>query len=232
MGSCLYQKLLIKSYPIHQYMDKESIDWLEKNLNILFNLNDISKYLSKLKKFPINELDINTKIYEEHNCLGIHGIRHQIRVSIYIWIIIHYNNVNIDDNECIQLLQAALYHDLLRQNDNTDLEHGKRSAIWIKKQYPYIKEEIINSIVNHDRLINNITLYDKLIKTADALDRFRLPKKKWWINKDYLLMDIDNNMLEICKYITFMIEKRTYNFKKCDEIVKELKICLKNLNVI
>ena len=232
MSKYLYQKLLIKPYPKHQYMDEESVDWLKNNLNIKYSNSDVKKIINKLKKFPIDELKINKKFYIKYNGLGIHGVRHQIRVAIYIWIIIEYYNINIPHEMVIQLLQAALYHDLMRKNDNADIKHGVNSALFIKKEYPDIDSIIINAVVNHDKIIDDYSIYDKLLKTADALDRYRLPKEKWWVKKEYLLMDLDEEIFELCKYITYFIEKNTCNLNDCEKIIEELVRCMKVIDII
>ena len=213
-------------------MDIESINWLEKHLNIKMSIDDVKRIFKKMKKFPINDLDFDKKFYQENNCSGIHGIRHQFRVSLYIWIIIQYYNVNITSNDVIQLLQASLYHDILRKNDNADLNHGKKSAIWIKKKYSNINSEIVNAISNHNINTETNTIYDVLLKTADALDRYRLPKEKWWINSKYLLMNIDDEIFEICKFITFFIEKETYNINDFNKLIGEIISCVRKLNLI
>jgi len=213
-------------------MDIESINWLEKHLNIKMSIDDVKRIFKKMKKFPINDLDFDKKFYQENNCFGIHGIRHQFRVSLYIWIIIQYYNVNITSNDVIQLLQASLYHDILRKNDNADLNHGKKSAIWIKKKYSNINSEIVNAISNHNINAETNTIYDVLLKTADALDRYRLPKEKWWINSKYLLMNIDDEIFEICKFITFFIEKETYNINDFNKLIGEIISCVRKLNLI
>lgn len=223
---------MAKPYPKKQFMDIESIDWLEKHLNVKISIDDVKRIFKKMKKFPINALDFDKKFYQKNNCFGIHGIRHQFRVSLYIWIIIQYYNVNMVSNDVIQLLQASLYHDILRKNDNADLNHGKRSAIWIKKKYSDINFEIVNAVSNHNANIKTNTIYDVLLKTADALDRYRFPKEKWWINSKYLLMNIDEEILEICKFITFFIEKETCNINDFDRLIGEIISCIRKLNLI
>lgn len=213
-------------------MDIESINWLEKHLNIKMSIDDVKRIFKKMKKFPINDLNFDKKFYQENNCFGIHGIRHQFRVSLYIWIIIQYYNVNIASNDVIQLLQASLYHDILRKNDNADLNHGKKSAIWIKKKYSNINSEIVNAISNHNINAETNTIYDVLLKTADALDRYRLPKERWWVNSKYLLMNIDDEIFEICKFITFYIEKETYNINDFNKLIGEIISCVRKLNLI
>ena len=232
MNNYLYEKLLTKPYPENQYMDKESITWLENHLNLKISIEKIRNILNKFNKFPIDKLDINKKLYKESNCFGIHGIRHQFRVSLYIWILIQYYNIKLNKNSVIQLLQASLYHDILRVNDNTDLKHGKRSADLIKTIYKKIDNNIINAISNHDNNIEEYTIYDILIKTADALDRYRMPKEKWWIKKEYFLMELDENILEMCKFITLFTEKMTCDIMDIDMLIRELEICLKKIKMI
>ena len=234
MSRYLYEKLLVKPYPKKQYMDKESILWLENHLDVCVTMKDVKNrfYELSIGKFPIDKLDFNSEIYKKNNCFGIHGIRHQFRVSLYIWILIQYYNIELEFSNIVQLLQAALYHDILRKNDNTDANHGKKSALWIKSKYNFIDYKIIDAISNHDVIIKDYTIYDILVKSGDALDRYRLPKENWWVKKEYLLMNIDDEIFEICKFITLFIEKQTYEINDADKLIEEIILCTKEINLI
>lgn len=232
MKKYLFEELKERPYPFHQYMDKETIIWLKNKLEINYKKNDILRIIFDYQKFPINDLDINIEYYAQNNSLSIHGIRHQIRVSIYIWLLINYLKIKISKSDFTTLLQASLYHDIKRINDNEDLNHGFNSAIWINEHYPFIKTEIIKAIENHDKSLTNYNIYDRLIKTADALDRYRLPKEKWWIRKEYFLLNINDEILEFAKFITTYIEENTYYLKDYQKIIDEVKKCLKKLEII
>lgn len=229
----LYQRLMLRPYPKNQIMDYDSINWLATHLKMKKNNLDIQKIMEKIKKFPFEKINIDYNAFDKSNFGGIHGIRHQFRVSVFIWLIIQYYNIDIDDNKCIQLLQAALYHDIMRENDNSDINHGYKSAIWITKHYKNLEDNIINSVINHDVVkTRNLTLDDILLKTADALDRYRLPKEKWWLDKKYMHMNIDEELIEICKYITFVTEKETINLHNSEDIIKEMVKCMEKMNII
>jgi hypothetical protein len=100
--------------------------------------------------------------------------------------------------------------------------HGLRAANWMKKNVAEIEkkfsvsfiakdiEEIYWSIAFHDisgdEILNNKNYLKfkesiKIIKAADALDRYRLPKLKWWINDKKLGVKVDNS-----------VKKLAYNF--------------------
>ena len=51
-----------------------------------------------------------------------------------------------------------------------------------------------------------ITDYIEILKTADALDRFRLPKTKRWINTDYLTLIPGKNLINFAHYLVVSSE--------------------------
>jgi len=184
-----------------QYMDKETLNWIynnsikDINSRTNYNAKNYKKFIPNIKWFPSNN-KINS----------IHGLRHLIRVSIfceiikhnYWWIFLMLNLKNV--------LTAATLHDIRRLDDRDDIGHGQRSADWFLKNIKVVqeqfnvyynkrdKETIYNAIFYHEIPYNAIdrNIYKKnkriinIIKTADALDRYRLPKLKWRINDDYL----------------------------------------------
>ncbi len=209
MPEALYQKLLHKPYPAHQYMDAQSIKWLQTELKT--SRYSFSDFVEEYVKFPLNKIDINTDIFDSYNGLGIHGFRHQFRVMLYIWILTQMLHISITKESLIELLQAALYHDIMRINDNSDAEHGAKSARWIESQYQFIDKQIIDAVKKHNQPNGGDTsIYTALLKTADALDRYRLPKKEWWINMRFLELKVPVDKLEIFQYITCQTEAVAY----------------------
>jgi len=102
-----------------------------------------------------------------------------------------------------------LLHDIRRQDDKRDATHGGRTAHWLGQNAAAIQKEWRITITNEDiramaAIIalhespytdltdEELTTYQKytqetdILKTADALDRYRMPKLKWWPNDAYL----------------------------------------------
>lgn len=129
-----------------------------------------------------------------------------MRVLVYTILISDY--LQFDDKSKQKLCIASVIHDLRRLNDNADELHGHRAADWFMenkeeilgyfdlKMTPQDIEEIYFIIFFHAQntaTIANNSNYLKfqksvdIFKTLDALDRYRLPKLKWWINDEYLM---------------------------------------------
>lgn len=228
----LYQLLTEKPYPMHQIMDVESIDWLKDNLKV--KSVNIKSVLPNYEKFPLADVDFNAGYFTENNGRGIHGIRHQFRVSLYVWILIQMFQIPMEHNDIAPLLQVCLYHDIMRENDNSDENHGDNSAKWIADKYPKIDKRFIDAVKFHNQEVDwqNKTTYIKILKEADALDRFRLPKTKWWIRQELLDYKISDENLMIFKYITYCTEKVAYNCTTADEMKGKMLIWLEEKQII
>src|SRR5690606_33857514 len=98
-------------------------------------------------------------------------------------------------NSKILLLSASI-HDLRRVLDTKDEGHGFRADKWFELNHSKynlnLKKDEINKICKIVRYhekdnINSSSKLDleyiNLFKLADTLDRFRLPKEKWWLDK-------------------------------------------------
>ena len=66
--------------------------------------------------------------------------------------------------------------------------------------------------VDYHNIPNNILDKYKLdidiIKAADALDRFRLPKKKWWPNKKFINITASHILIPYSRILTIKSEER------------------------
>lgn len=127
------------------------------------------------------------KLYKSY----IHGINHNIRVSLFALIISVYENVPLKDFRII--IEAAKYHDIGRINDNEDKKHGLRSSqnieflknIYNENEINYLKTIIQCHSLNDDlfdeiALKNNVDDIERcrkmfnILKDSDGLDRVRL----------------------------------------------------------
>jgi hypothetical protein len=202
----LVELAAIKKLPEFQYLDKQTCDWIENNNpNFIYNPNSyISVDLNNLSKFSLPE----EWFLEKRIINSLHGYRHMMRCVIYSIYFTEY--LKIGSEVRTSLILASSLHDIRRCNDKDDEEHGNRSAAWVRENIQIICkafginlicENQLSSIeaaiqlheipydnMNHmqiDKYLSHKSLTD-LLKTSDALDRFRLPKLKWWIDDKYL----------------------------------------------
>lgn len=122
-------------------------------------------------------------------------------------------------------------------NDKNDPEHGFTAAEWFLKnrklfdvssrdakeiyyavRYHNIPEKYIPKEIDlkYKRSIN-------LLKCADALDRFRLPKVKWWLNEDYLKIKPPEQLINFAKYLIIETEKYCLKGNKIKRLINYLK---------
>jgi len=195
-----------KSLPFHQYMDFETLLWIKENKPD-FKYKKIIKF--KNKSIIKNFIPQKNWFYKKKEYDSIHGIRHLLRVGIFASNLFYLKK---SENKIENIVISSVLHDIRRMNDKDDFEHGMRSAEWFKKNYSIVKkkfkvqlkdsdiEEIYWSMALHDvdyKSLKNKKIYLRFkniinfIKIADALDRYRLPKKKWWIDKERLEIKVE-----------------------------------------
>jgi len=203
----LIKKAKLGELPLEQFMDIETLNWIKENKPEFKNgevsdiIFDYQKIIFNFEKFYIKE----DWFYKKEIINTIHGIRHMMRVLIYGVLVSDY--LELDEKTMHKLCIASTLHDLRRVNDKDDVQHGCRAAEWFlknkKELLDYFNlemnkkdlEEIYFTIFFHDQdyksMIDNpnYQIHKNSIdvfKTLDALDRYRLPKLKWWINDEYL----------------------------------------------
>jgi len=112
----------------------------------------------------------------------LHGVDHMARVFIVQELIcdrLEQQGVAVN-REVVRW--AAATHDVGRIDDGIDLEHGKRSAQWIRKNLnDQMTPELLDMVtyivhwhVPHDSEAPVMTTELKVLKDADGLDRVRL----------------------------------------------------------
>ncbi len=225
----LQTDLANKIHPKYQNLDRESLDFICSNMDI--SILKIQNWNDNLFEFIFNNSswqDIELSWYDDKQIAeGIHGLRHAMRVAINIGFLTFGNDKYKEITK--PLIWAALKHDCSRKNDNEDLEHGLNSARSImsnshnvpKDILPYL-DMIAFSVENHNvpyaeveknkRYLKNKEVTD-LLKTADALDRYRLPKIKWWPNTDYLKIIPNKAQLSFAYYLMDYSEREYLNLK-------------------
>lgn len=178
-----------------------------KNLSNQITLKQFTNEINSNKKILIKSLDKIKKQYIYNS--DIHGIDHNIRVSLYGYYIgLKYK---LDKCDMKLLLEACKYHDIGRINDIEDDLHGFRSAKKLESFERLNKNDmkILSAMVTYhsvdDELFLNIAkIYDvndlerlrilcNILKDSDALDRVR--GCGWGLNTKYLRTDISKEMI-------------------------------------
>ncbi len=236
--------------PLHQFMDLETLNWIKKNkpsfnisAHLKFNLKSkIDNYLSEINNY-IPELDWFLVSKKKDT---IHGMRHILRVIFHSLLL-----VSLSEKKTPSLIKNALVasslHDLRRKNDLMDLNHGKKAARWFKNNTSLIEnqykiqlsqkdiDEIYYAILFHNLPYKEVvesTFYEQyktlidILKTADALDRYRLPSLRLWI-KDKLIPIITPDYLKCIAYQLVISSEIKYlngltNVYSVLEAIKEL----------
>lgn len=224
--------------PDHQYIDRETLNWIIQNKPsfdkpISYKVKDVTP--EYFKKFipPNNWFLVPIQVN------SIHGVRHLLRVAIYTAQL-------CDIKKRTNLIISALLHDIRQLNDKGDTGHGQRAADWFKDNFlkvqRYFKirfskrdiEEIYYSIYYHEIPYKDIladTNYKKykeavdILKTADALDRYRQPKIKWWIDDSYLVLVPDEKLKKFAYDLVIITEAMHLDgYDNARSILEGLKI--------
>ncbi|AIA03454.1 hypothetical protein [Streptomyces noursei] len=186
--------------PLHQYMDRATIDWITANRPDLQPcpqpaLRPIAQNLLRRAGLP-HEWLAEPLLYD-----SIHGIRHGMRTAALAAILAEATE--LDDADTATAIVAAAVHDCQRHHDKDDRGHGARAAIWLAANADTVWDrfgltaaprrvmQAATAVRLHDvpygafspddqaDYLRNKTICD-LVKAADALDRYRLPKTRWW----------------------------------------------------
>lgn len=188
------------------------------------------QHKTTFRKIPFT--DIHSYIAEpewfakEGHDKSIHGIRHLLRVTTYVNIMAQTEG--LDANEKRMVSTAAGIHDLGRVDDRTDREHGKRSGELFQNDLTEdLSERGLHFTLPEIDVIKDLATYHEwayqdipdevkhgpnsklldILMAADALDRFRLPKQKWWPKEDFLRVESAKRLLPLAAYMTLATEK-------------------------
>jgi len=199
-----YSKLI---YPLEQKLDIESVIWIKNQkpqyFNSGFNLDNFYKTTIELPLAPPKNWYLNKSLFST-----IHGIMHLIRVFIHLNILTKNNKLT--DVEKNSLFLSSLIHDIRRQDDRKDKEHGKRASKWFDNNFNMVlnryssyrkcSKDLISFIIKYhqDDIVPLKAKFSereifilKIFKVADALDRFRLPNSSWWLDKKFVFYPIE-----------------------------------------
>lgn len=235
MTQSLWQKAKSDELPELQIMDIPTLEEIKKASGYLDHDSSEDKIrLSDIEIAKIIEFtpEVSMFLRTDHTNT-IHGLSHIGRVivnTVFVTRCIGYDSGLLD----VCLLAAEL-HDLRRQDDKGDIGHGNRAWNWFlanikfletrhpelfsvlnssPKVYEMLKLAIVYHEVNYEDIPGltnrNRNLLD-ILKTADALDRYRLPKAKWFPNPQYIKLKKAIPLIPLCRNFTIETEELILN---------------------
>jgi hypothetical protein len=210
MNESLYLKIKNHIYEDNQILDIETLKWLKKNYRYEHtNIFYIHRKFKPLDKNYLIKIAPNPKMYiTKKRSATIHGESHALRTVIITYILCIINNIR----HYKKYLIAASVHDLLRKKDTKDENHGNRAAKWFIENntlFGHISmktvKEISVAIQYHDtdydlipkEIISRYKSMIDILKCADALERYRLPKKKWWPKKELMPIKLSDAIFNL-----------------------------------
>lgn len=205
-----------------EVMDRETLDWISKEsakVSIDSGLEHacISRSEYDLLRQAATQADW---FYSRDHVKSIHGISHNLRVTVFVLLVCKKLGIT---NYPPHIVAASL-HDVRRINDNADPEHGNRAAEWFNRhiqQVPLVprltesdQETVEQAVQYHQVDYNNIptAIYGTygqaidILKAADALDRYRMPKEKWWPRTDFIRLQEAHSLLGLARVLTIESE--------------------------
>lgn len=215
-----------KNLPDNQYLDSATLEWIADQgakMNIYFSSKDRTSLSSIIDKLEASYGQIiKISLADDYYARGelargtIHGDLHIYRVAIFASLL-------ADASSCENAFIAGLYHDIARFNDKADDGHGVRSAERV------IKLGLLSGVPNQQVVIDAISCHEEsfidegknllalVIKTADALDRYRLPKLNWWPDPDRMQYVPDRILFKVAYWMVLYSET---------EYIKTANACL------
>ncbi|WP_327382828.1 MULTISPECIES: hypothetical protein [unclassified Streptomyces] len=189
-----------RQLPLHQYMDRATVEWIEENRPDLAASAPPTLALGTLALIEESAMPpawmAAPRLYT-----SIHGVRHSMRTAALAAVLAEAHG--LDDDDTATVVVAAAVHDCQRRHDKDDRGHGARAAIWLAANAdtvwghfgltatPRRIVQAATAVRLHDVPYDAFTADDwhdhskaeslaDILKAADALDRYRLPKASWW----------------------------------------------------
>ncbi|MFI8437098.1 hypothetical protein ACIGJO_25845 [Streptomyces sp. NPDC079020] len=192
--------------PLHQHMDHATVAWISDHRP---NLPPTpAPVLRPQSKKLLVHGGMPTRWWADPRLYtSLHGVRHAMRTAALAAVLAEANG--LDDADATTAILAAAVHDCQRRNDQEDRRHGARAAVWLAANAdtvwghfglaaaPRRIVQAATAVRLHDLPYEEFAADDKadhalaeritdVVKAADALDRYRLPKLKWWPDSEYV----------------------------------------------
>lgn len=203
-GGSLVALAAQRRLPRHQTMDVATLQWIKSNRPRDFPDGQVEHPPIKVARYAIAP---SSWYAVPSQTDSIHGQRHGARVALLAAQLAKLGELRVD--ETLEAVIAAALHDCRRLHDQDDPGHGKRAASWfIERHVNFIahlppaakdvrRHAIAAAIELHDvpysafddlqtQKYESARSIVDILKTADALDRYRLPKLKWWPSHEHL----------------------------------------------
>ncbi|MDT0422683.1 hypothetical protein [Streptomyces evansiae] len=192
--------------PPHQYMDRVTVDWIGDNRPSFPSSR--TPALRARSRDLLTHLALPPQWWADRRLYtSLHGVRHALRTATFAAVLAETNG--LDDADVATATLAAAVHDCRRHHDRADPGHGARAAVWLAANAdtvwnhvgltaaPRLSVRAATAIRLHDIPYEAFTKDDvtdhartgpiaDVLKAADALDRYRLPKLKWWPDTRYV----------------------------------------------
>ncbi len=202
----LYIKLKERKYEKNQILDKESVSWLKRELDIRTPIRPLN--IAPMREEYLLQYAPKKHWFNSGRIKTIHGISHALRVILYSYILCKIHKIDRFE----PFLLAASIHDVKRLNDREDINHSKRASDWYYKSNIKIKKKFSNEEIKEVCLAvegkEDKLKINSILKSADALDRYRLPKKKWWLKKELVPIPIPKKVINFSKCFTVETEEQ------------------------
>ncbi len=202
-----------RQLPRHQFMDADTVAWIEANRPDIPDRGSAAPRLPPGIRGLIVAAALPASWYAEPRVAdSIHGLRHGIRTAVLAAALAEIAGLSVGAGQTLVLASAV--HDCRRLHDQDDPGHGARAGEWLSIHSAEVLDHF--RVSGHSERIRfaavaaqlheipyamfslaDATAYQRaaqlvdLIKAADALDRYRLPKLKWWPDAAHLRVDID-----------------------------------------
>ena len=159
-----------------------------------------------------------------NNPNSIHGVLHEYRVLTYSYLIALLEKSDLD-----AVCFSAIFHDIMRHNDDIDKNHGKRASDWICENLNMKNKDKIMYIVKwhvpKDSEAPEMTLELKCFKDADALDRWRIGD----FNEKFLRTKSSRQLIDFSKKLYKITEEQKEIIKDCRE---NILIALESMDIL
>lgn len=144
-------------------------------------------------KYMIKQIRLIKKEYRKKNS-SIHGLAHIIRVGIMADRL-NMNHYQFDYEIPWSL---ALLHDIGRENDAKDDNHGYKSVEKINNWKIDINDYMKEAIINHPTKQKPESDYEKLLFDADRYDLIRLNYK---LNRNFFSENFHSKYIVLAQYL-------------------------------
>ncbi len=191
------------SLPAHQFMDAATVDWIASH-RPAFPLETERCQLPAVARRVLAAGAGPPHWHAEPRIVeSLHGSRHLLRTAAIAALLAGLHG--LDEKTTATLVVAAAVHDCRRLDDGCDRGHGWRGGDWLMQTGPevfghfgveYSDEQLEHAATavrlheipyewfghapDLDVMRQKAPMITDLLKTADAADRYRLPKKPWW----------------------------------------------------